>query len=68
MGMSSYVLDGEEEFWNKVDEIVRDSDAIEEANARAIKFAKDNWLVPHLSEDQIKDGVWEAIDEQWIKI
>jgi len=65
MGMSSYVMDLEESFWNQVDEIVREADEIEVAEYKAIKLAKDKWLVPHLDESQIKEGVWVAVNEIW---
>ena len=61
----SNAMDAEESFWEQVSDIVREADEIEVAEYKAIKLAKDKWLVPHLDENQIKEGVWLAVDEIW---
>tara|TARA_B100000131_G_scaffold153590_1_gene148962 strand:- start:1179 stop:1388 length:210 start_codon:yes stop_codon:yes gene_type:complete len=65
MGMSSWILDQEEEFWDKVDEFVLEAESYQEAVGNSIKFAKDKWLVPHLDENQIEDGVYVSWQEAW---
>ena len=67
MGMSSYILDQEEEFFDKAEDIISESESIEEAIGNVIKFAKDKWLVPHLTEDEIEDQTRDCWDEYWSK-
>ena len=67
MGMSSYILDQEEEFFDKAADIVSESESIEEAVGNVIKFAKDKWLVPHLTEDEIEDQTRDFWNEYWSK-
>ena len=67
MGMSSYILDQEEEFFDKAADIVSESESVEEAVTNVIKFAKDKWLVPHLTEDEIEDQTRDFWNEYWSK-
>ena len=67
MGMSSWILDQEEEFWDIAADFVSESETIEEAVGNTIKYAKDNWLVPHFTEEHIEDGVYELWNDFWSK-
>lgn len=67
MGMSSYILDIEEEFFDKAADIVSESESLEEAIGNVIKFAKDTWAVPHLTESEIEDQTRDFWDEYWSK-
>ena len=49
--MSNWILDNEETFWDKVVDIIKESDHINEATARSMKLAKT--MVPHLDEDDV---------------
>ena len=67
MGMSSYIMDQEEQFFGKAADIVSESESIEEAVGNVIKFAKDNWMVPHLTEKDIEYQTREFWSEYWSK-
>ena len=64
MGMSSYILDLEESFFDKCEEIVKESESIQEAVTLCIKHAKDNWINIH-TEDEIESAVDAMWDEFW---
>ena len=40
MGMSNYILDCEENFWDKVVDIIKESDTIVEATTKAMELWK----------------------------
>ena len=65
MGMSSWIMDLEEEFEDKVVDIIKESEDISEAYARAIELNKHlvNW-----SDDEIEEAVSEIWNEYWSKI
>ena len=65
MGMSSYILDIEEKFDDKIIEIVSESESLEEAVGNTLKLAKTE--VPHLSADDVTDHVQEYFNEFWSK-
>lgn len=65
MGMSSYILDNEEKFDDKVIEIVSESESLEEAVGNALKIAKIE--VPHISVEDVTDHVQEFFNEFWSK-
>ena len=64
MGMSSYIMDLEEAFFDKCEEIVKESESIQEAVGNCIKYAKDNWINIH-TEDEIESAVDAMWDEIW---
>ena len=63
MGMSSWILDNEEKFDDKVIDIVSESESLEEAVGNALKIAKIE--VPHLSVEDVTDHVQEFFNEFW---
>ena len=64
MGMSSYIMDLEEAFFDKCEEIVKESESIQEAVGNCIKYAKDNWINIH-TEEEIESAVDAMWDEFW---
>ena len=64
MGMSSWVLDLEEQFWDKCEDIIKESETIQEAVGNCIKYANDNWINTH-TEDEIESAVDAMWDEIW---
>jgi len=65
MGMSSWILDQEEEFWDVAADFVSEAETIEEAVVNTIKYAQDNWLVPHFTVEHIEEGVGELWSDFW---
>lgn len=64
MGMSSYVLDCEDKFFDIVSDAVKGSEHISEA----IKIAVDNaGLVAHMSVTEIEECVSEFWNDFWSK-
>ena len=63
MGMSSYILDNEEKFWDSVTQIVSESETVEEAIGESVKIAKID--IPHLDIDDIKSQVDCYFNEFW---
>lgn len=63
MGMSSYVLDCEEKFWDNVVEIIKESDTIQEATGRAMELWKKE--VPFLDEDDVFGQVEDYWQDFW---
>ena len=53
----------EEQFFDKCEDIIRESESIQEAVGNCIKYAKDNWINIH-TEDEISS----AVDAMWIEI
>ena len=64
MGMSSYIMDLEEQFFDKCEDIIKESESIQEAVGNCIKYAKDNWINIH-TEDEIESAVDAMWDEIW---
>ena len=62
MGMSSYILDLEEQFDTKVESAIKQSEHIDEAVAEAMKHRD---LVAHLSDDEVTEMVYEGWNEIW---
>ena len=62
MGMSSYILDLEEQFDEKIESAVKQSEHVEEAVAEAMKHRD---LVAHLSDDEVTEMVYEGWNEIW---
>lgn len=62
MGMSGYILDLQEQFDEKVETAVKESEHISEAMAEAVKHRD---LVAHMTDEEIEDYVSEAWNEIW---
>jgi|TARA_B100001094_G_scaffold163252_1_gene158017 hypothetical protein len=63
MGMSSYILNCEENFWDSVVDIIKESDTIVEATTEAMKLWKKE--VPHLDEDDVFGQVEDYWNDFW---
>ena len=63
MGMSSYILDLEDKYWDTVAKIVSESETLEEAEGSAKSLAKTE--VPFLDDNAISNGVAFAWSEFW---
>ena len=61
MGMSGYILDLQEQFDEKVEQAVKESEHISEAMAEAVKH---RYLVD-MTDEEIEDYVSEAWNEIW---
>ena len=64
MGMSSWIMDLQEEFEEKVADIVKESEHVAEAYAGAIKINNENNYVNY-SDMEIEELVDEMWSEQW---
>jgi hypothetical protein len=64
MGMSSWIMDLQEEFEDKVADIVKESEHVAEAYASAIKINNENNYVNY-SDMEIEELVDEMWSEQW---
>ena len=62
MGMSSWIMDLEEEFEDKVVDIIKESEDISEAYAGAIELNKKHHLV-NWSDDEIEEARWFPKEE-----
>ena len=62
MGMSSYILDLEEQFDTKVESAIKQSEHVDEAVSEAMKHRD---LVAHLSDDEVTEMVYEGWNEIW---
>ena len=63
MGMSSYVLDCEEKFWDGVVDIIKESDTIQEATGKSMELWKKE--VPFLDEDDVFGQVEDYWQDFW---
>ncbi len=63
MGMSSYILEIEENFWDQVVDIIKESEHISEAIDQAVSLGK--WMVPTVDSLTIEEGVGELWNEFW---
>ena len=61
--MSNYILDCEENFWDKVVDIIKESDTIVEATTKAMELWKKE--VPHLDEDDVFGQVEDYWNDFW---
>ena len=62
MGMSSYILDLQEQFDEKIESAIKQSEHVDEAVAEAMKHRD---LVAHLSDDEVTEMVYEGWNEIW---
>ncbi len=65
MGMSSYIIDIEEKFWDKVYAKITESEHISEAMNFAVNLGKTE--VPFIDAETIEDTVSEGWNEIWSK-
>ena len=63
MGMSSYILDCEDKFWDDVVEIIKESDTITEESTSAMELRKKD--VPFLDEDDVFGQVEDYWNDFW---
>lgn len=63
MGMSSYIMDIEENFWGIVAEFIKQSEHPTEAMDKAVKLAKN--MAPFLETEEVEEGVGEMWNEYW---
>ena len=61
--MSNYILDCEENFWDKVVDIIKESETIVEATTKAMELWKKE--VPHLDEDDVFGQVEDYWNDFW---
>ena len=62
MGMSSYILDLEEQFDEKVESAIKQSEHVDEAVAEAMKHRD---LVAHMTDAEVEEYVYEGWNEIW---
>ena len=62
MGMSGYILDLQEQFDEKVELAVKESEHVSEAMAVAVKHRD---LVAHMTDDEVVEYVHEGWNEIW---
>ena len=65
MGMSGYIMDLEDKFYDEVSEIVKESDTYQEAEAKVLEKAKVD--VPFLDREYVIDCVGEFWHDFWSK-
>jgi len=63
MGMSNWILDNEEKFWEMVQVKITESEHISEAMDFAVQLGKKE--VPHLDAEFIEETVSEGWNEVW---
>ena len=63
MGMSSYILDIEEKFFDTCAGFVKESEHVSEAMGKAVELGKTE--VPFMSVNDIEEGVAEMWNEFW---
>ena len=57
-------MDLEEQFWDKCVDFIKNNEDVSQAQAEAIKYAKDN--LSHIEEDIIEDTVSEMWADYWV--
>lgn len=62
MGMSSYILDLQEQFDEKVESAIKQSEHVDEAVAEAMKHRD---LVANMTDDEVVEYVYEGWNEIW---
>jgi hypothetical protein len=63
MGMSSYIMDIEENFWNIVTEFIKEAEHWTEASEKAVILARN--MAPFLDVTDVEEGVSEMWNEYW---
>jgi len=62
MGMSSYILDLQEQFDEKIESAIKQSEHVDEAVAEAMKHRD---LVANMTDDEVVEYVYEGWNEIW---
>ena len=63
MGMSGYIMDLEEEFFDTCADFVKEAEHVSEAMDKAVALGKTE--VPFLSIEHIEEGIAEMWNEYW---
>ena len=63
MGMSGYIMDLEEEFFDTCANFIKEAEDVSEAMEKAVTLGKTE--VPFLSVEHIEEGVAEMWNEFW---
>ncbi len=58
----SNALEAEENFWDQVEDIIREADTLQVAMRKALKVAQDNWVTLTVTE------IEEQVNEFWYEI
>ena len=66
MGMSSWIMDLEEQFWDECEDIIKESESVHEAVGNCVKYANDNWF-NFVTEYEIEMTVYAMWEEIWGK-
>jgi len=66
MGMSGWIMDVEEAYWDQVARIVEDSEHISEAEDRALSLSEP--MVPHIDIEDIRESVTMLWNEYWSNV
>jgi len=60
----AWIMDLEEQFWDKCVDFIKNNEDVSLAQAEAIEYAKDN--LSHIEEDIIEDTVSEMWNDYWV--
>ena len=63
--MKSMIMDAEEQCWDQVSDIIKESEHVSEAMNRASAVFAQAGLIGYLSVSDIDEGVSEMWNEQW---
>ena len=59
----SNALEAEENFWDQVEDIIREADTLQVAVRKSLKVAQDNWVI--LTVTEIEEQVSEFWHDIW---
>ena len=62
-GTKAWIMDLEEEFWDKVVDIIKESETIHEATGKSMELGKE--MVPFLDEDDVFGQVEDYWQDFW---
>lgn len=65
--VKAMLMDEEEKVWDKIADVVSESEDISEAQSKAIELFKKHDLLGYVDEDMIEEGVSEMWNEFWSK-
>ncbi len=63
--VKAMLMDEEEKVWDKIADVVSESEDISEAQSKAIELFKKHDLLGYVDEDMIEEGVSEMWNEFW---
>ena len=63
--VKAMLMDEEEKVWDKVADVISESEDISEAQSKAIELFKKHDLLGYVDEDMIEEGVSEMWNEFW---